>query len=320
MQRIVNKLLISKILIYILLFIIMDQTLGYFLHKSYFTQKTGQNSSLNYIFNECNESVLIFGSSRAQHHYNPGIISKSLNMSCFNGGVDGGQSVLLAYAQIKISLMRYSPKLVILELNPTSMIFDRDDYDKLSTLLPYYSDYPDLRPLILLRGPFERIKLLSAIYPYNSNVINIIRYNTNSHAARKLDIQGFVPIENRLLTKLPEINNPGEAYYKTPIDTNKVNALKSIINICQQKNVRLVIVNSPIYHQDAEFIKNTLPVTSQIQDIFKSEKITYFDFSNDSLFNQNMSWFGDQQHLNGIGANIFSQKIVKYLKSELNIL
>ena len=41
----------------------------------------------NFISDEVDANILIFGSSRAAHHYVPSILSDSLDMSCYNGPV-----------------------------------------------------------------------------------------------------------------------------------------------------------------------------------------------------------------------------------------
>lgn len=43
----------------------------------------------NFISDEVDANILIFGSSRAAHHYVPSILSDSLGMSCYNCGLDG---------------------------------------------------------------------------------------------------------------------------------------------------------------------------------------------------------------------------------------
>lgn len=43
----------------------------------------------NLISDEVDANILIFGSSRAAHHYVPSILSDSLDMSCYNCGLDG---------------------------------------------------------------------------------------------------------------------------------------------------------------------------------------------------------------------------------------
>lgn len=302
----ITKSISFKVIVFVLLVVLVDQFIGYTLYKLYFTQRFGQNASLNYAFKTCKTDILIFGNSRAQHHYDTRIIEDCLQMSCYNAGQDGGHSILMQYAQIKIITERYSPKIIILEFSPNNVSLSSESYEKLSILLPYYSIYPELRPLILLRGPYERLKLLSAIYPFNSNIINILRFNTNTHAARKKDFQGFVPINDKVLN-LGMLKIRPEVTPKMSIDTNMVNALKDVIRICKEKEIKLFIISSPIFHQVNEIQSPPTPAAKIALDIIRKENIAYLDFTNDPTFAGHPDWFADNVHLNGRGATVFSK-------------
>ena len=193
---------IIKIVLFIFVIAVTDKVIGLVLRRLYFNQTGGQDYSLSYVFSKCNADIVIFGNSRAQHHYDSRIISTGMKMSCYNAGLDGGHSIILPDAELKVITERYSPKIVILEFSPTGIVHYDGDYDRLSVLLPYYQDYPEIRSFLQLRGPFEKIKLMSSIYPFNSDIINIIGFNTNTRAARRHDFEGYIPL-NEVLN--PEI-------------------------------------------------------------------------------------------------------------------
>jgi hypothetical protein len=314
--KILTKSQVLKILSFLLIVALSDQFIGYILRRLYFTQNTGQSANLNYVLKECKSDILIFGNSRAQHHYDTRILSDSLHMSCYNAGQDGGHSILLQYAQIKIISERYSPKIIILEFSPENIVYYSDSYDKLSILLPYYSEYPSIRQLILLRSQYEKCKLISAVYPYNSDIINIIRYNTNTHSARKRDFGGYIPIigkalSNNMLKREPAIKND------PIIDTNLVIALKNIIEICKEKNIVLFIFNSPFYFNKLD-TDQTKSVAKISLEIIKDNNVEYTDYSKDSAFSKHMNWFADYSHLNKAGADAYSNIVVNKIKEKRN--
>jgi len=318
MNKYISRIL--KIFVFLLLIAIIDQVAGIILRKLYFTQKAGQKNALTYAFRDCKADILIFGNSRAQHHYDSRLISDSLKMSCYNAGQDGGHSVLMQYAQIKVLTNRYSPEIIILEFDPVNIVNTAGSYDRLSVLLPYYSEYSELRTIILLRGPYERVKLLSAIYPFNSNVINIIRFNTNTHVARKQDIDGYVPIKDKImnigmLERKPETDREDEILSQSVADTNMVEALKNIIVLCKEKNVSLFIVSSPIFHIPNEKPGSPSPAAKTALEIFRQNNVNFLDFSSDSTFTGHLEWFSDRGHLNDEGAKIFTDRLIEKLKN-----
>jgi hypothetical protein len=316
---------ILKILLFIIIITITDKVFGLILRKLYFSQTAGERYSLSYVLSECKADVLIFGNSRAQHHYDSRIISAALKMSCYNAGQDGGHSILLSYAEIKSITNRYSPKIIILEFSPTGIVHYEGDYDRLSILLPYYQKYPEMRPLILLRGPYEKLKLLSSIYPFNSDIVNIIGFNTKTKVAQKKDFDGYIPLtevlNSNLINAKPEILNQLITGTKSVVDTNMVNALENIIQICTVKNITLFIINSPFFHEENEQISPAFPVEKISLDIIHRNKVIFFDFSDDPAFIGHPEWFADKAHLNEYGAGIFSNKVTDILNKtrELNL-
>jgi len=306
-----------KVLAFLFIIAFIDQSVGLILRYFYFHQKTGHLQALNYVFSQCKADILIFGNSRAQHHYNSQLISDLLKLRCYNAGQDGGPSILLQYALIKVITERYSPKIIIIELAPDGITQYEQFYVRQSILLPYYKGYPEIRPLILLRSPFERIKLISAIYPFNSNVINIIRFNTNSHAARKQDFEGYVPLKevmsSEMLNPRPEIMTQTVSI----VDTNMVNALKNIIQLCKEKRISLFIINSPVFHTINEKQSPTSSSDKLFLEIIHRNKVNYKDFSFDSTFAGHLDWFKDAGHLNDDGAKVFSTMVVNMLRETL---
>jgi hypothetical protein len=304
-----------KILIFIVLVISADTVTGYVLRKLYFKQTSGQNRSMTYVLSECTEDVLILGNSRAQYHYDPRVIGKELNMSCFNAGQGGGHSILLPYSQLEVLTKRYSPKIVILEFFTEGIIRYRGDYDRLSILLPYYRDYPEVRPLVMLRSPFEKVKILSSVYPFNSNILNIVRFNINVLAKKKQDFDGYIPRTGKVTDEM--LKAEAETTGESVIDPNKVKALEEIIRICREKNINLFIVTAPVFHYPGDKKINPSPASRLSLEIMERNHVNYLDFTYDPAFIGQRELFFDIRHLNDVGSKIFSKILADTIKQRL---
>ena len=70
--------------------------------------KGGDTGLNNYICHKMTEEFLIFGSSRGMHHYDPSIITDSLNMSCWNCAKDGNGIILMYGRYHMLRLTRQS--------------------------------------------------------------------------------------------------------------------------------------------------------------------------------------------------------------------
>ena len=75
---------ILKVLTFLLIMVVVDVCIGYAFGYLASHPKGGDNARNNYICESTHEDILIFGSSKAIHHYNPLIFSDSLKMSCYN--------------------------------------------------------------------------------------------------------------------------------------------------------------------------------------------------------------------------------------------
>lgn len=240
--------------------------------------------------------VLIFGSSRANHHYDPRVISEKLEKSCYNTGRDGN-FLLFNYAIFKTIILRYKPEIVIFDVDKDFLTHSAEEYERLSSLLPYKGRNRAIEQVIALRGPFEKLKCLSQLYRYNSSLLTIAIGNTEVNKRRKSDIEGYVPLPGTLEMKRPDTDTSAV----DPADPQKVSALLDIIMECKKYNIRLVFANSPIFIESINH-DNINPV----REMAVHNKVEYLDYSTDTVFLNHPEYFADPSHLNSSGASIFS--------------
>jgi hypothetical protein len=291
---------ISRWLLFIAFILFLDFIIGNVLRYYYFKQESGLFYRTTYAMEKTKADLLIFGSSRANHHYCPDVFEGRLNMEYYNAGRDGN-FIFYHYAVLKSVLKRYTPKIIVLDLVSDEFIQDKESYDRITSLLPYYWRHPEIRPVVELKSPFEKIKLISSIYPFNSSLLTIIAGNTEFNKIRKNDNKGYVPIKRTW-----------DGAYKTDsakidykIDSTKLLIYRSFINDCKIAQVNLYIVCSPY------FVKKTYPDFSinLAKEIADENNIYFLDYSNDTDFLNNPSLFADINHLNDSGATIFSYRV-----------
>jgi len=292
---------VFKTLLLIVIVFLLDFTIGTTLKYFYFKQESGFLYRTTYAIEKTKAEVLIFGSSRASRHYNPNIFSNRIHLSCYNVGHDGN-FILYQYAVLSAVLKRYHPKLIVLDITRGDFAIRQNDYERLSALLPYYSEHSEIRPIVQLKSPYEAFKTLSFIYPYNSLLFSIAVGNAEFNKQKMKDINGYVPIEkiwNGSMATADSLPN-------YPMDSIKINTYQSFINDCVSNNIKLVIVCSPYLFKTTN-PDNTINLAKAIA--LKSH-IPFHDFSTDTIFVNKNQLFADSIHLNNGGATIFSNKIV----------
>ena len=282
-----------------------DLIIGTSLDYLYQNVKSGNLYRTSYSINKSSADIFIFGNSRANHHYNPKIIEEETGLTSYNTGRDG-QSIFFSTSVFKLILKRHKPKLVILDYG-SNFQFSEKHYDRISSLLPYYRRHKELDDIITLRSRFEKLKLYSKIYPFNSLITTIIIGNISYNKIRQGFVyNGFIPVSGTAksitgsIKTIPELPNN--------IDSNLVKKFEEFILIAKDKNINVVVVYSPKL-----FKKNKFDISLNIaMNICKENDVKFIDLSESPVFIHKNNLFIDRVHLNSDGANLFTKLLTKY--------
>lgn len=286
---------------------LLDWGVGAVLRHFYFTKKNGADYRTNNVINKTKADVLIFGSSKAVYHYDTKIIGDSLHMSVYNAGRDLSY-IYYHYALLEAVLKRYSPKLVVLDTraNEFQQFKYNEDRDRINVLLPYYDSHPELREVCLLRGPFERYKLLSKMYPYNSLILNELVELLPIARYKKDDSQdGYI-------AKYGQFKGGLQPYtVNDAVDSTAALYYKKFVELCKARNVPLVVVYSPIY-QDINSAANRN--VQYVMQVCKDNNVPVLNYLRDTTFASKPQYFYDALHLNREGSVVYSSIIGEKLK------
>lgn len=297
---------------FMLLIFILDFGIGKTLKYFYFKQYTGSLYELTYLLDSIRSDIVVFGASTATHHFEPSSFENRLGMTFYNAGFNG-TSIFHHYAFLQGTLRNHHPKVVILAANAGDFKKSNLSYERLYLLLPYYDSHPFLRPIIELKSPLEKLKLLSRIYPYNSTIFTTIIRNpvfADYNLKRKEDVQGYIPL-NRNWRKPIEEEANNENY---EIDTNKVKMFKSFIEECKQSSVNLYIVTSPRFVRE----KKEDASVRIMEKIASDSGVRLINLYKDSVFENHIEYFADKIHLNPTGATVVSNLTIDEILKDTN--
>jgi hypothetical protein len=281
-----------------------DFLLGKVLRYFYFKQESGLLYRTTYAMEVTHSDALIFGSSRANHHYHPTVMEQQLGMSTYNTGRDGN-FILYNTAVLKSILKRYTPKVILLDLDVYTFNESPENYDRLSSLLPYYKTHEEIRDIVELKSPFEKIKLQSGVYPFNSLVFKIAVGNTEMNKARKASLNGYVALTATHKKDIQEYN------IEEKIDSQLVKSFTSFITSAKAAGSKVYVVVSPIYYQYKR--SQTIELA---RSICQNNGVAFWDYSRDTTLQQHRDWFADRVHLNDEGAQYFTKIIAEKIKQE----
>lgn len=308
------KVLFLKSLKFLLIFILIDLSLGFIAKNIFFSQKTGKYAMLTYSIQTDTSEVLIMGSSHANRHYVPDILEKELNLTCYNAGVIG-RRIIFHNALQKMILKRHKPKLIILNIDKSWLYESEESYETLSDLHPYYWDFrTELDPILSLHSKFNTFKLSLRSFQTNSTLVHAVKY----YFLPSKDCKGYIPVHQQM--KKPQSqkikpNNSKTAKEETQkIDTSFVNMFEEFIENAKINDINLILTLSPQLQQ-----ANRLKVNKSLElmkSIAFEHGIPLIDFSDDKTFIEQYHLFFDPSHLNNDGAIIFTKLLADTLKSK----
>lgn len=298
------KFFYKKLFGFLILLIFLDFIAGSILEVFYFSDRSLSNeyNKLNYSLNQTNEDILIFGSSTAYHGYIPQIFEDSLKISCFNVG----QNLMNIYfhcALLNSILQRYTPRVILLDLTSWDFIKFGDEFEILSDLYPFYFSSNSVKEVIDLSGKYEKLKMLSKTYRYNSKLLLILKYNIiTSNDGEK----GYIPLyghwEGDIVTDTS--NTP-------PYNALMFNYLDRFIRNAGEKQSKVIIIASPRY---AKYTKNQY---LELERYLNKKGVEFWNYRNDTTFINHKEYYYNITHLNKTGAEQFTKKIVVRLKLQL---
>lgn len=259
--------------------------------------KGGGVKNRYYVCKESNEDILVFGSSRAKHHYVPSIIEDSLNMTCYNTGEDGN-GIIYCYGMLKMILQRYSPEVILYDISDYDLFAD-DNMKYLDLLKPYYNE-SGIDSLFWSVEPKTRIMMCSNLYRYNTSFLRIFG---NFIYPIVYGSKGYSPLY-KIMDYEPVIKD----YEQMPVDTLKLFYFNKFVETSKRHNIKLICCISPLYK--APVINRYEP----LKNICENNDILFLDFNTDTVLINNRNLYQDRAHLNEDGAQIYTSKLVEELK------
>lgn len=294
-----------KSLLFVALLLATDFISGRALRASFESSRDLGITRLNHAFERCNEDILIYGSSRALHHFVPGIISEKTHKSVYNCGFQG-QGLRFCYLQLRHITTRYTPERIVLEISP-NILTDTLSDGKLNLLLPFAEKDSAIMNALTGNKISEKTKFVSRIYPYNSMIYDLLysyrKFTRDSFA-------GFIPLYATMNTRQVSQNSSDPASTTTQDISGSLYFLNKIIELCAQKSIRPELVISPVFYLTTEEDK----IISEVKRWLVNHKTASLkDYSKFGSTYQKPEFFKDRLHLSKQGAYLFSEEIASFV-------
>jgi hypothetical protein len=298
-----------KLLILIAIMFVVDRVGGSIMAHYFEKEPQGDAAAFSHAIENPKEDILIYGSSRAMHTYDPRVFRRELGLTCFNCGRNA--STIIYHAAILPSALDREgppPQAIILDITPKELSWrgGEDGNDVLaSMILPYVNKNKRFEQLANDLFPKELIKAkVSKLYPYNSMLLSIVR---NYSDKGSYNIAGYVPLFGTKASRQPISLN-----LNAEVDDYAIVKFEYFIKEITSHHIPLYVIISPA------FVNPSADTKSEIitKEILTRYNVPLWDYSVDTTFRKR-KYFYDNVHLNEKGAVVFSEYIAKRIKDSI---
>lgn len=313
-----KKFIINILLFSIAIFSIFS-LLSFLVDRGLRKSEYGNLKEWNEIFDKkISSDILVQGSSRAWVQFNTFILDSILNGNSYNMGMDG--------SPFDVQYLRYKacvnnniqPKLILQNVDWDTMSKNATVYQKYQ-FLPYIND-PDFEEQVLKEGLLSK----SDIY------IPFLKYSGQTKAIQ-IGLSEFFGVKHFVSAKHKgyagaDVSWDGSNFEKRKkqgkirwsINPQVEQLFKEFLSDCKKRNIKVVLVFSPAYHELSEMIVGRTDLLSYYEAMARDYNAGFVDFSTDSL-SLDKNNFYNATHLNKRGSELFTLKLTNQLKT-MNLL
>ncbi|UQD56808.1 hypothetical protein [Flavobacterium sp. K5-23] len=262
-----------------------------------------------------NSDIVIYGSSRAWVHIDPKMISDSLNVSCYNLGINGHNFWLQDLRHRLLLKNNSKPKLIIHSLDAFTLQKNEDLYNA-EQFLPY----------MLWNNQIKEATISYNGFPFVDYEIPIIRYYGRQKAINTA-FELYLNPQDNPIQRISGYQGQARVWnsdfekakskmkaYNVKIDTPSLHLFEDYLKECQSKKIQIVLVYTPEYIEGQKFVKNRDSIITMYNKFSKEYKIPFYDYSNDTM-SYNKKYFYNSLHLNKKGAELFTHKLINTIKA-----
>lgn len=299
------KMFLAKTAAFLLLMCAADAAVGVACRFLQRRAKGGDTRDLNYIADRMEEELLVFGSSRAQYHYDPRILADSLGMTCYNCGMES-QGVFYSYGAYRLFRDRYAPRVIVYDIYPAFDIEDREDDEVSLRFLSRIYDRDGIDSIVWDVDAGEKWKMLSMMRRYNKRFLYLV---WDAYNPAQTHIQGYKPLSGTMDYE-PEEEGGAEGLFRC--DTVKMKYWRRLIAECRARGTRLVFAVSPEYNPHeppSDF--------GPLRRLARKEGIPFLWHRDNPAFKGERRYFKDSMHLNKDGAEAYTRLVASELRKLL---
>ena len=300
------KKFIVIILSSLALLFVLDRAVGAWLRHVYDATTRGEVGRIHHVMDSVDAPMIVLGSSRALHHYVPEVMEDSLGMAFYNCGFEA-QGITTNYPLLRGMTQRYLPQVILYD---ATYHYDVEEgaYTRNISNVRRMAGLQCRDSILIAHNKWERLRLLSHIYPYNSTLAELILQRTTPGVYDDPKMaNGYIPLFNTLDTATATFTHEPETVTKDPIK------MENMEEMMKRYHDRLIICASPMYRPE----KISPQKFGELRKLCNKYQVPFIDLSDDEQFVGKPELWDDTDHLNDRGARLYTTRIAHEVKQRL---
>jgi hypothetical protein len=261
--------------------------------------------------------IIIHGSSRAAVQFDPRIFEKELGLKTYNLGIDAF-GFHMQYCRHRLLLENNKKPSTIIQVLDYSVFDKAEQLYYPEQFYPYLENNTVWNSVASYKGinQFEKVVPFFRYVGHRRSLQHAAKIFLQPHRNKPDRFNGFQPQYlswnddfETAKTKL------GNQYYE-PVDSAIVKLFTNYIEECKRENIRLVFIYPPEYIEGQTLVQNRKEILSLFKSIAARYNIPYYDYSSHPI-SYDKTYFYNSQHLNVNGSILFTEIVVRELKSSI---
>jgi hypothetical protein len=266
------------------------------------------------LYSHGNADIIIQGSSRACYHISPYILDSVFNLNSYNLGIDGYCFDMQYYRFLLYLKNNKRPKYIIQTVDHFTL--DKGSEMFLYTQFLPYLDDDVIKKAVSSYNFFDWRDFYIPLYKYHSNYMIVMKGLINRYNKSFIDngkYKGFLEHNNEWDSDFKSFKKRNPLGWRTKIDSGNQALFENFLNICKEKNIKIIFVYTPEYIEGQKLLINRDSIKSIFNNYSHEYGIPFLDYSDDAICLDTLNFY-NSQHLNSRGVRKFNTKLANDLK------
>lgn len=291
---------------FVLGLIALDQAAGVGLRAALDATEAGDaGGAVNHAMRHgADRDIAVFGTSRAACHVDSERVGDALGRSVYNAGANGQR---IPYGRMVLHLMidvGFDGPLVLLQAEPRDLF--KPEFERARFLAPFALRDPLVFETLQSFDPHFRVKMLSAVYPFNSKLPSLLKNMGAEHAGDQYSPRAGQLTDPPHASDWFELGMPA---VEAP-DPLAMALYRDFVAEARAHGIDVFMFTGPFYREGGVSPRYRLAQSFFEELAAAHEGVVYEPMMEDELADLlDGAYFSDPVHLNREGAEIFSDHL-----------